>query len=84
MNAPATARQLSLLDEYVAPAPGDQQFDRLVQIALELVETPTPARPFGVTVGETVFVYEKLEKRQVGGEFALTFLGASPEFEAAD
>lgn len=60
------APQMSLMDEFVPPAPGDSQFDELVRIALELVDDDSRWGP-GVIVGEAVFVYEHRFGRQVGG-----------------
>lgn len=66
MSSSATAHtgQLSLMDEYVPPAPGDETFDQLVRIAWEL-----SGRGYivGVTVGECVAEFERRTKRQVGG-----------------
>lgn len=59
----ATA-QLSLLDEYVPPAPGDETFDALVSIAREFSRRHDIT---GCTVGECVFEFEKRFRRQVGG-----------------
>jgi hypothetical protein len=60
----APAQQLSLLDQFVPPAPGDKLFDELVAIAIRLERRPDVT---GVTVGEVVFEYEKTTKKQVGG-----------------
>lgn len=58
------APQLSLLDEFVPPGPGDAMFDKLVRIAWELSGR---THIIGVTVGETVFEYELTTKKRVGG-----------------
>lgn len=59
----ATA-QLSLMDQFVPPSPGDGMFDQLVRIAWELSGRNDIV---GVTVGEVVFEYERRTKKQVGG-----------------
>lgn len=58
------AGQLSLLDEFVPPGPGDEMFDELVRIAWELSGR---REIVGVTVGESVAEYERRNRRQVGG-----------------
>lgn len=60
----SAVKQLSLLDEYVPPAPGDEVFDHLVRIARELSRRTDIV---GCTVGECVFAYESRTGRMVGG-----------------
>ncbi len=56
--------QLSLMDEFVPPAPGDELFDELVRIAWWLSGR---LDVMGVTVGECVLEYETRTNRRVGG-----------------
>ena len=71
----AATAQLSLLDQFVPPAPGDKLFDELVAIAIRLERRPDIT---GVTVGEVVFEYEKTTKKQVGGIPMLIVTGIGP------
>lgn len=64
MSGASATMQLSLLDQFVPPAPGDEMFDELVRIAWELSGRWDVV---GCTVGECVFQYEKRTGRRVGG-----------------